>query len=206
MTMLADLRTPDGGRPARGGPAPNLLYPRNPPCLSAIARSAGRMVALLLAVAALAMPAPAAPAVHGEISAEELQQRIERLVGDIKAEQDPSGAFGLRQNQNWGLGQTALAVMAFRSAGLAADDPAVRRAVSYLLDHQGEGQQGVYQTSLKIMALESLDPKAYKGQIEAGAHYLIRAQQGSGGWSYTERGQTDNSNSQFAVLGLNSAA
>jgi len=164
------------------------------------------MVALLLAVAALAMPAPAAPAVHGEISAEELQQRIERLVGDIKAEQDPSGAFGLRQNQNWGLGQTALAVMAFRSAGLAADDPAVRRAVSYLLDHQGEGQQGVYQTSLKIMALESLDPKAYKGQIEAGAHYLIRAQQGSGGWSYTEGGQTDNSNSQFAVLGLNSAA
>ncbi|GAH42842.1 unnamed protein product, partial [marine sediment metagenome] len=83
---------------------------------------------------------------------------------------------------------------------------AIRRGVAYLVGGPVGGRRGVYQTSLKVMALQSVDPVAYQRQIAEGARYLMRVQEGSGGWSYSGPGTTDNSNSQFAVLGLNAAA
>jgi len=140
---------------------------------------------------------------RAEVTAADLQRRIEALCEQIRAQQRADGAFGRRQ---WSVGQTSLAVLALRSAGVSPDDPAVQRGVSYLLSQGVGGDRGVYETSLKVMALASVDPKAYSDTIGAGARYLIRAQQLNGGWGYRLEGRTDNSNSQFAVLGLHAAA
>ncbi|MHC4713859.1 MAG: hypothetical protein ACYTAN_11405, partial [Planctomycetota bacterium] len=59
------------------------------------------------------------------------------------------------------------------------------------------------------MALESVDPATYIRGIAAARDYLAAAQNIRGMWSYTKgnplRTVGDNSNTQFAVLGLHSA-
>jgi hypothetical protein len=161
------------------------------------------MMALAGALLWLAVPAPGARA---QVTAERLEQRVNELVAQVRGAQRGDGSFAGERNRGWSVGQTALGVLALRAAGVDADDPAIRRAVKFLLDNEGEGERGVYEVSLRVMALESVDRAAYRAQIASGARYLMRAQQGSGGWSYRESGRTDNSNSQFAILGLNSAA
>jgi len=157
-------------------------------------------------VAALALLPGVQVAAGAEVTPEQLQAKIAQLVADIKGSQGSNGAYGGSENAGWLVGQTALGVMALRAAGVPADDPSLSRAVAFLLAHRAEAEHGVYQTALRMMALESVDPDGYRAEIASGARYLMRAQQGSGGWSYTESGTTDQSNSQFALLGLNSAA
>ncbi len=161
---------------------------------------AGVPLALLLLSCILCMPAAA-----GGVTAEQLQEHIEELVAEIRQTQNPDGSFRGSQRQ-WIVGQTALAVLALRSAGLPEDDPAISRGVEYLLDNAPPATHGVYERSLVVMALHSVDPEAYRGQIEANASYVLRAQQESGGWSYSRTGRPDNSNSQFALLALHAAA
>jgi hypothetical protein len=139
-----------------------------------------------------------------DVTAEQLERRIAALVLDIRAVQNDAGA--LASPRGWARGQTALGVLALRAAGVPADDPAIGKAVAYLLRRKRTQQYGVYERSLQIMALQSVDSKRFRKEIAEGADYLISAQQASGGWSYGESGTTDNSNSQFALLGLNAAA
>ncbi|MFO7958961.1 MAG: DUF4159 domain-containing protein [Candidatus Brocadiia bacterium] len=162
----------------------------------------GWLVVLAALVAAICFRTPVA---RGAVTAEQLQARIDQLVADIRNAQRDDGSFRA-PNRRWGVGQTSLAVLALRAAGAPKDDPAVSRGVQYLLDRTPDGDHGVYERSLEMMALQSVDPDAYRPQIAAGATYLVRAQQPSGGWAYGESGRTDNSNSQFAVLGLHAAA
>ncbi len=140
-----------------------------------------------------------------QVTADELQQRIVQLTAAVRAGQSPNGSF-VRERSSWPIGQTAFAVLALRSAGVPADDPAVTQGVEFLIGRQPKEEQGVYETALKIMALQSVDPVRYLDEISAGALYLIGAQQESGGWPYGKSGRTDNSNSQFAILGLHAAA
>ncbi len=145
-------------------------------------------------------------AASGEVTGAGLQRKMDQLVAEIRAAQGDNGAFARGGNSRWPVGQTSLAVLALRAAGVPADDPAIAGGVQYLLRHGAGMARGVYETSLKVMAFEAVDPAAYGDEIAAGARYLIKAQQASGGWSYGGSGRTDNSNSQFAVLGLHSAA
>ncbi len=149
--------------------------------------------------AAVGRPAGAA------VTAEQLRRAMDGLVVDIRRAQRDDGSFRVTE-RDWLTGQTALAVLALRAAGVGPDDPAIRKAGTFLADRELKGFHAVYETALKVMALAQIDEQAYRPQIKAGALYLIRAQQGSGGWSYTDSGRTDNSNSQFAILGLHAAA
>jgi len=156
---------------------------------------------VLAAAVCLAAARPA----RAEVSALDVQRRVDALVARVKGRQQEDGSFLARQKR-WPVGHTALAVLALRTAGVRADDPAVRTGAAFLVRRGTVSSYGVYQNSLRIMALESVDPDAYRDEIAASARYLMRAQQPSGGWTYGDSGRTDNSNSQFAVLGLNSAA
>ncbi len=150
----------------------------------------------------LLWPAPAT----AEVTAEQLERKMASLATQVRAAQRPDGSFR-GERDAWPVGQTALAVLALRAAGTEADDPAVRKGAEFLVSEEaGPRKQVVYQKALKIMALRSVDPERYRPQIAAGAAYLVRAQQDSGGWSYEVTGRPDNSNSQFALLGLHSAA
>lgn len=169
------------------------------------ARRAYGLVFWLMVAAQFAV-APARQDAVAEVTARDLQEKIEALVADVRAGQARNGAFGTREKARWAVGQTALGILGLRAAGVPPDDEAIQRGVAYLLNHQPDKQQGVYETSLKVMALEGVNPAAHHEAIAAGARYLVRVQQASGGWSYGTSGRTDNSNSQFALLGLHSAA
>ncbi len=166
-------------------------------------RGAGRPAGIA-AVALALLPALLAPssALAG-VQAAELQHEIDELTRSIRSAQKADGSFAGGQ---WIVGKTSLAILALRAAGAPADDAGVRRAADFLARRQGNPDRGVYETSLKVLALQGVDARAYLPQIGAGAAYLVRAQQPSGGWSYELSGRADNSNSQYAVLGLHGAA
>jgi hypothetical protein len=64
----------------------------------------------------------------------------------------------------------------------------------------------VYTESVVPCALDLVDPVRYRERIRYSFRFLARAQTASGAWSYTDSGgRTDNSNTQFAVLGLAAA-
>jgi len=161
--------------------------------------------AVLAGTAALCALAPALTRVaRAEATPAELRATIAALAQEIGMTQAPDGSLG--GEHRFVVGQTALAVMALRAAGVSANSPTVRKAADYLTRNDPGDNHGVYQTSLRAVALASVNPEAYRQQILACARYLVEAQQKSGGWSYGLKGRTDNSNSQFAVLGLNAAA
>jgi len=161
--------------------------------------------AVLAAWLCCALAAPAAA--RAAVTAQQLDATVARLAGEIKQLQKADGSWSGGDGQGagrWPLGYAGLGVLALSSAGLPADDPAIAKGVAFLASRKAES---VYEASVQIMALESVDRERYAAQIKAAADYLMRAQQGSGGWSYYDSGaRPDNSNSQFAVLGLHSAA
>ncbi len=125
------------------------------------------------------------------------------------------------QNSEWPgcvVGATALGVYALRVAGLPADDAVLKQAVQETLLDRGVAMRGdlegyTYALSLLAMALESMDPAAYKPHLQTIARRLVDGQLDNGQWTYYckdrdyERrpGAGDNSNTQYAMLGLRSA-
>jgi hypothetical protein len=141
---------------------------------------------------------------QGRVTAAQLQRRIDELVARVRDAQRDDGAIMDRHQGQWAVGQTALGVLALRAASVPADDPAVRQAIDFLKGKDASSR-GVYETSLRMMAMQSVDPVGLRAAIAADASRLISWQQNSGGWGYPES-RPDASNSQFALLGLNAAA
>lgn len=131
----------------------------------------------------------------------EVAARIEQLRTALLAAQQPDGNW--QANPGYPVGSTALVLLALKHGGVPNDHAAVQRALKILLD---KSDNKVYSESLVICALEQIDPVAYKARIAKAAAFLAEAQETSGGWSYGSKGGVDNSNSQFAVLGLAAAA
>ncbi len=122
-------------------------------------------------------------------------------------------------------GATALAVAALRASGVKKDDPAITKAlnVSILPDEKfapknvfPRWQDHTYTIALLIMALEAVDGGTYKNKIQALANRLASGQLRNGQWTYycgdgyrarAEGAQKfgDNSNTQYALLGLRAA-
>ena len=150
----------------------------------------------------VALVAPAAGA--DDVTPQELKVVMDRLTGEIRAAQNADGSWVSPQYARWTLGNSALCVLALSEAGAPADDPALNRGVQYLLKADAGS---VYESALKIAALESVGGGLHAAAIAREARYLLAAQNESGGWGYSRlQPRADNSNSQFAVLGLRSAA
>jgi hypothetical protein len=107
-------------------------------------------------------------------------------------------------------GVSALCTLALLESGEPVDSPAVQAALSYL---RGLGEPtSTYSAALQIMVFCAADAKQDRPLIRRNAEWLERAQirgAGGGGWSYTQRvasgARGDNSNAQFAMLGLHEA-
>lgn len=125
-----------------------------------------------------------------------------------------------RHDEAYDLGLTALAALAMVENGIPASDPAVRKAYQYVRRY-AERETRTYSIALSIVLLEQLGNARDRVLIQRLAHRLVAGQLDSGGWTYTcpvnerletdpdEIGRTrrregvgDNSNTQFAVLGL----
>ncbi|MHC4579526.1 MAG: hypothetical protein ACYTED_19225 [Planctomycetota bacterium] len=117
------------------------------------------------------------------------------------------------------VGATALTVLALRAAGLPSGDAVFEKALrETLLRYPQVGAPALredlegytYALSLLSMALGAVDRVEFKPQLEALALELVRGQLDNGQWTYHCRyadrpAAGDNSNTQFAILGLRAA-
>ncbi|MEN8149453.1 MAG: HEAT repeat domain-containing protein [Planctomycetota bacterium] len=102
------------------------------------------------------------------------------------------------------VGTTALVVLALRASGLdPKKDRDLRAGLEYIV--KAPTPQRTYDAGIVAMALEACGGKRFKRKIAACAKWLVENQKDSGIWGYPN-GNGDNSNSQYAVLGLRAAA
>jgi hypothetical protein len=157
-----------------------------------------------LTVALLALTA--LPRARAEVTAEQVERAIRRGVAFLKSSQAPGGSWPGEP------GVTALVSLALVTAGESPDSPAVQRAFQFLLQAP-EGHHETYTLGLKAMAMASA-PEKYAQALQA---YATRLEQGQirtpnrfafGSWTYqaAQNGAGDNSNSQYALLGLHAAS
>jgi hypothetical protein len=104
-------------------------------------------------------------------------------------------------------GCTGLATLALLEAGVRAKDPAVAKAVEYLVKLE---PKKTYVVSLQTQVLARADAKKHAAQIQKNADWFlekaIRKDGKLEGWSYPGHDLTDNSNTHFAVVALHAAA
>jgi hypothetical protein len=170
---------------------------------------------------AVALRAPTASAVSGE----QVRRAVARGIEAIKRRQQADGSW---PNTGRAGGCTALCTLALLTADVPPADPAVRRGLAAV---RRIPNQATYVVGLKIMALAAADPTQYAADIRRAANWLVEAQvynggagkNGDGMWTYGQprggrtivrngrrivvarTGSGDNSNTQFALLGLAAA-
>lgn len=182
--------------------------------LALLALVAGSLLSCWVVLAAFARPVPQNRAGNGPVTAQQVRAAIAKGQRYLKQEQGPDGSWaGTSAVATQGL--SVLATLALLESGLGPDDPAVARALAFLrsFDPTRPSQWRTYITSLHTMALQAA------GQldrdlplIQRNARVLEASQVPSGGrqmgaWGYGI-GSTrwDNSNTQYAVLGLHAAS
>jgi len=104
-------------------------------------------------------------------------------------------------------GVTALVTLSLLEAGMPTNDPAVAKAVEYLVKVE---PKRTYVVSLQTQVLSRLNEKKYKAQIQKNVDWLleeaIRKEDMLLGWSYPGSELSDGSNTHFAVVALHAAA
>ena len=134
----------------------------------------------------------------GEVTSEQVKNAISKAIAFIKRNQKPDGSYPATETRIDGV--TALCALALLHAGVDKNDPAVEKAIAFLINDVNDN---VYTASLKCQVFALADPVKYKKNLQASAKYLMGAQRKNGSWGYTASGtQSDNSNTQFAMLGL----
>jgi hypothetical protein len=185
---------------------------------SLLSAGLGLCVGLLL-VSGTPAPAPAQPPgppppAPGKGSGDaELVQKvkdaIDRGVKYLRKTQSREGdweAFVLNVIGGQKGGPTALAALALLNAGLTRDDPTVALALKYL---RGLGQERTYVVALQTMVFAEARDPADLPAIARNVKWLrdkaIYKDGKLTGWSYPMNAIADNSNTQYAVLGLYAA-
>lgn len=151
---------------------------------------------------------------------------IDRGVAYLKSLQKENGSWEGTHSNEYPMGQTALVLYTLLSSGVSRDDECIQKGFAYL---RGLQFQKTYCVSVLIMALEAAYkpkeppfsekggyvhqdrwgkklqmPRLDRDWMEDAAEWLLKNQQ-SEVWRYPTGG-VDLSNTQFALLGLKSAA
>jgi hypothetical protein len=101
------------------------------------------------------------------------------------------------------VGTTALVLLALHAAGTEPKDRPFAEGLRWLVEEPVPAS--TYDAGLVAMALETIAGKKFRQKIAEAARLLISWQNTDGYWGYPT-GNGDHSNSQYAVLGLRSAA
>ncbi len=131
-----------------------------------------------------------------------------------------SKTMKLQEDPAFSLGLTALAALAMVENGVLPSDPAIQKAYAYIKEESVTNKR-TYNLGLSILFLTRLGSREDRPLVQRLARRLMLGQHDSGGWPYdcpidTERetarnplqgftrkaGIGDNSNTQFAVMGL----
>ena len=135
-----------------------------------------------------------------------INQAIAAGVSYLESQQRSSGNWDAYGRSS---GATALALLALMKSGVSPQNRMVRRGLAYIYRYL---PQETYERSLLIMALEAAYgqpqhppmPQKIKNWMRITINELLACWSG-GYWSYRGNAQGDLSNTQFAVLALNSA-
>jgi hypothetical protein len=157
----------------------------------------------------------------GSLSVSAADEKKERLVDQVRDAID-RGVRHLREmenrNGNWELdpistqwpgGETSLAILALLNCGVEPDDPLVERGLKYLRTVE---PQHTYVVGLQTMVFAAAGQAQDRVRIQRNVDWLIENRVWRDnqfiGWSYGKGrswGGSDNSNTQYALLGLHEA-
>ncbi|MCG3179767.1 MAG: hypothetical protein BIFFINMI_02110 [Phycisphaerae bacterium] len=160
------------------------------------------LLTCVLAGGLLLRPATA----RAEVTADQVKVAVSKAINEIKNSQLPTG--GWRDYTRAG-GVTALNLLALLNAGVPANDPVVVKGLA-ALDKVANSDTYVVGLKSQVYHYAGRGPgdKNYQDVVK----WLLDAQLGSGTWGYNMmKGAArstigDNSNSQFALLGLHEAS
>jgi hypothetical protein len=158
----------------------------------------------LLVWAACQAPAPAQVDSDKELVGK-VRKAIRRGVDFLRARQMANGGWEVDLDApSFPGGRTGLVLVALLNAGVERNDPAVQRGLKYL---RNVSPDSTYARALQTMAFAEAGHKEDLQRIQENVDWLIKARVLSGGelrgWGYSQSSQnTDNSNSQYALLGL----
>jgi hypothetical protein len=140
----------------------------------------------------------------GGVTSDQIRKTIQDGIASIRQAQNGDGSWP--QFGGYAGATTSLAILAMVNAGVPADDPAIVAGVKSLANTENKQ---TYAVGLKCQALAAAGVKGDdKGsELWNAAAWLCNAQGKKGSWCYTGGGnEGDNSNTQFAMLGLHEAA
>ncbi len=146
---------------------------------------------------------------------EQVERAIHAGVDFLKAHQQVDGSWPDVENEAR-TGVTSLVTLALLAAGEKPDAPTVKKSLEYLRHFKPADLNSTYAISLQTQVFAAADPARDLLRIGANVNWLERAQirQGDpvfwpGSWSYSDSKRArpgDNSNTQFALVGLCAAS
>ena len=170
-----------------------------------LGRRIGMLAAWLAAWGWLGVaPRHAEAAAPASVSREEVEQSIKAGVAYLLKQQRPNGGWGGE------TGESALTTLALLTAGETPQSEPMRRALEFLRSSRINPAHATYTIALNTMVFAAADPEKYRDDIARNAEWLEQAQTRSGAWTYNlnsgRAGGGDNSNTQYALLGLHAAS
>ncbi len=163
-----------------------------------------RIITLLLVSVCCISLALRAPAQNKKPLVEKVRDSIDLGVRFLRAQEkgrghweDGVGAIAYRG------GVTSLVLLALLNAGVKPDDPIIERGLKYLRTIETEY---TYVVGLQTMVFAAAGRPEDKERIQRNVDWLVEPVKKNKaaflGWSYGPRGVGDNSNTQYALLGL----
>jgi len=149
----------------------------------------------------------------------ELGEQVERAIREgirfLNANQRDDGSWSDDIENKAPTGMTSRVTLALLTAGEKPDSPAIRKALEFLRRFGPGDLHSTYAISLQTMVFAQAEPERDQLRIAANVRWREQAQikpnepvSGPGSWTYSDskpvRG--DNSNSQYALLGLDAAS
>jgi hypothetical protein len=155
-----------------------------------------------------------APAQDGKqkLLVDRVHRAIDRGVQFLRDQEDHNGHWEVDGGMAAGYrgGETSLVLLALLNCGVSPDDPIIERGLKYLRDVP---PSRTYVVGLQTMVFATAGKAVDFPRIQRNVDWLLDARAMNGnqlqGWSYSTaplqaklQGITDNSNSQYALLGL----
>ena len=147
------------------------------------------------------------PASAQDVTAADVSKAIEDGKAVLKNRVINSAPIVARGNNYSQVGVPMLGVLALLNAGVPGNDPSISGLIA---DVAAMENQATYTVGLKCQILAAANPLKYNKELQAAADWLSKSQlQDTGTWTYNPGrrvGMGDNSNTQYALLGLHEAA
>ncbi len=168
----------------------------------------------LVALPILGVPFDGAATVRAGITSEEVERAIRDGVRFLKERQQADGSWPEVEAQTH-CGTTSLVTLALLTAGEKTDSRAIQGALGFLRQIGPDQIISTYGISLQTMVFAAAEPQRDLLRIVANAEWLQRGQiklgeriPWPGSWNYlnVRAHPGDNSNTQYALLGLNAAS